>query len=290
MKLTTIEWIIRDLPNPGTTLGAVFYAVLLLVLAWLLGRAVRTMLLRSARLHGDTAAGRGAAKFASQIANVGIYLAALTLYAHIVPSLRHLGTPLLASVGALSVIFGIAAQHTLGNLAAGIAILLYHPFRVGDQLQVTAPTGLEIGHVENLTLGYTILRTFDNRRIVVPNAVMATQVSVNLSAVDPRVIVSVPFTISYQSDVDRARSILLDLAGRHPDVLEVLGCPVTDLDASGVRMTLRAWCSTMDATYGVRFSLYEEGKRRFENAGIEIPFPSMNVVMRPPETRPPVQP
>ncbi len=278
--MSTIQWIARDMPNPGTTLGAVFYALLLFVLAWLVGRTVKAALRRSVRLHGDTPAGRAGATFVAQLAQIGIYLIALTLYAHIIPSLRHLGTALLASVGVLSVVFGVAAQHTLGNLAAGVAILLYRPFRIGDQLQVSAPTGLEMGFVESLTLGYTVLRTFDNRRIVIPNSLMATQVSVNLTAVDARVVVTVPFTISYRSDIDRARAILVELAAGHPSVLEVIGCPVTELDPSGVRLSLRGWCATMDATYDVRFDLYEQAKRRFESEGIEIPFPSINVAVR----------
>ena len=280
--MITIDRLVRDLPNPGTTLGAIFYAALIFVVAWLVARAVNAALRRTVRLHGDTPAARAGAAIVAQLAQIGIYLVALTLYAHVVPSLRHLGTPLLASVGVLSVVFGVAAQHTLGNLAAGVALLLYRPFRIGDQLQVSAPTGIEMGGVQSLTLGYTILRTFDYRRIVIPNSLMTTQVSVNLSAVDARVIVTVPFTISYRSDVDRARSILVELAGNHPNVLEVVGCPVTELDASGVRLSLRAWCATMDATYEVRFDLYEQAKRRFESEGIEIPFPSMNVVVREP--------
>ncbi|MEN6370099.1 MAG: mechanosensitive ion channel family protein [Thermotogota bacterium] len=278
--MTTIQRLAHDLPNPGTMLGAVFYAVILFATAWLVARTVKVALRRSARQHGDSRAARSGASFVGQLAQIGIYLVALTLYAHIIPSLRHLGTPLLASVGVVSVVLGIAAQHTLGNLAAGVAILLYHPFRVGDQVQVAAPTGLEMGFVESLTLGYTILRTYDNRRIVIPNSLMTTQVSINLSAVDARVVVTIPFTISYRADIDRARSILIELATAHPHVLEVIGCPVTELGASGVRLSLRAWCATMDATYEVHYDLLEQAKQRFEREGIEIPFPSMNVVVQ----------
>jgi small-conductance mechanosensitive channel len=69
----------------------------------------------------------------------------------------------------------LAAQNTLGNLIAGLSLLLYRPFQVGDSVQLTAPTGIEIGKVVDLTLGYTVIRTPEDRQIVVPNSVMANQ-------------------------------------------------------------------------------------------------------------------
>jgi small-conductance mechanosensitive channel len=113
------------------------------------------------------------------------------------------------------VIIGLAAQNTLSNLVAGISLLLYRPFKLGDRLQVIAPTGLETGTIESLTLGYTLLKTDDNRRVVVPNSIMASQTTINLTGNDPRVICSVPIGISYDSDIDKARAILLDLLRSH---------------------------------------------------------------------------
>ena len=95
---------------------------------------------------------------------------------------------LLAGVSVVSVIFGLAAQNTLGNLVAGIAVLLYRPFRVGDLIQVTAPRGNEIGEVESISLGYTILVTSDHRRVMVPNSAVMSQTTVendSLTHADP---------------------------------------------------------------------------------------------------------
>jgi small-conductance mechanosensitive channel len=100
----------------------------------------------------------------------------------LIPALAGLGTAWLASAGILSVIIGLAAQNTLGNLIAGISLLLYRPFNVGDYLQVTAPTGLEAGLVESINLGYTLLKTNDNRFVVVPNSIMASQTHINLTS------------------------------------------------------------------------------------------------------------
>ncbi len=141
------------------------------------------------------------------------------------------------------VVIGLAAQNTLGNLISGIALIVYRPFQVSDRVQLTAPTGVETGTVETLTLGYTVLATSDNRRVVVPNALMANAVTINLTAVDPRTSVAVPIGISYSADVDKAREILLELGKAHPNVDEVASCLVTSLGESSVQLTLRVWCA-----------------------------------------------
>jgi small-conductance mechanosensitive channel len=80
----------------------------------------------------------------------------------------------------VSIVIGLAAQNTMGNFVAGIAVLLYRPFHVGETVQVAAPMGHETGIVERITLGYTILITVDQRRVMVPNSVVLSQTTVNL--------------------------------------------------------------------------------------------------------------
>lgn len=134
--------------------------------------------------------------------------------------------------------------------------------------------------VESLTLGYTVLQTFDNRRIVVPNGVMASQVMVNLTSKDPRVMATVPVGIGYGADVDKARSILVDLAGAHPLVEAVVGCPVTQLGDSSVLLSLLAWVADSDEARQLTFDVLEQAKKRFDAEGIEIPFPYRDVVLK----------
>ena len=160
-----------------------------------------------------------------------------------------------------------------------MTLLLYRPFQVGDRVQVNAPTGLETGIVEVITLGYTLLRTADNRRIVVPNSAMANQITVNLTSVDPRIMVSVPMNIGYAADLEKARAILVQLATEHSDVQEVVGCPLTSLGDSSVTLTLRAWCADAEVIKRVESDLFERTKKRFQEEGIEIPFPYRNVVL-----------
>jgi len=269
----------RELLNPGTLPGAIAYGVVIVAVAWVAARMLRLTVEAAMARVGHPFIDRTSAVFVAQLAQIAIYVIALTTYAHVVPYLRTFGTALLTGVGVASVVVGLAAQNTLGNIIAGFSLLLYRPFAVNDQLQIAAPSGLESGVVENLTLGYTVLRTFDNRRVVVPNSVMATQVTINMTARDPRVMLALPIGVGYAADLDRARSILVDLARGHDGVLSVVDCPVTRLGESAVTLTLRAWCVDVGAAKQAEYALYEQAKRRFDEAHIEIPFPSRNIIV-----------
>jgi small-conductance mechanosensitive channel len=121
-----------------------------------------------------------AARYVSDGLRVGIFIVMFILYAHLIAPPQKLGTALLAGVGVASIVFGMAAQSTLSNLVAGLSLLLYHPVRVGDRIQLMTPKGLEIATVESLTLGYTVLTGADRARIFVPNSVMAGLVIIRL--------------------------------------------------------------------------------------------------------------
>ena len=173
----------RGLLDPSTVAGALVYAVLFLGTAAVVARVLRTSV-RRLLSHADHAlVDRTGIEFVTQLTQALIYLCALVLYAHLVPVLRQLGTALLAGVSVASVVIGLAAQSTLGNIIAGFALLLYRPFRIGDRVQLAGPSGLVTGTVESLSLGYTMIRADDERRVIVPNSTMATQITVNLNDV-----------------------------------------------------------------------------------------------------------
>lgn len=268
----------KDLLNPGTLPGALFYGLLFLLLATLIARMVRLGVAQALKRDHKRIIDRAAAAFVVQLVQIGSYLLAFIFYAHLIPELRALGTALLAGVSVASVIVGLAAQSTLGNLIAGISLMLYRPFHVGDRVQINAPTGLEMGIVESLTLGYTVLQTFDNRRIVVPNSVMVSQITVNLT--HSRVLVQIPISIDYAADLEQARRVLVDLAEHHPLVEGVVGCPVVQIDNAAVTLSLRAWCANVGDAKQVEFDLYEQARARFDQEGIARPSSYQTVVLK----------
>jgi small conductance mechanosensitive channel len=256
--------------DPKSATGAVSYGLVTLVLAWLIGRAAKLA------VHGalDRAERAGAdptgIRFLGKLASLVIYLAAFACYAHIIPELQSLGKSMLAGVGIASVVVGLAAQSTLGNLIAGVSLVLYRPFKIGDRVQVTAPTGLETGLIVNIDLGYTIVRLADQRLLVIPNSNMASQASVNLTGFKPRPPCGVSVYVATGGDVARARQILLDLAKAHPKIAQVDGCYVTRVTSRGVILTLSAATTSDDAVPGVKSDLLENAKKQFDDAGIKL--------------------
>ena len=260
---------VTDLLNPATWMGAAFYAVLVGLVAWLAGRAGHLAVQRFLEKQPGTV-DQTAVRFMAQLARLGVWVFAFVSYAHIVPALSGLGSAWLTSAGVAAVVVGMAAQNTLGNLIAGVSLVLYRPFHLGDQLQVNSPGGLETGIVENISLGYTILRTGDERRLVIPNNLMAGQTIINLSMSSQPVPCVAVITLDHDADVDKARQILLDVARHHPTALGTPACRITNLSGAGVTVTLTAWAANPQVAPDMRCDLLEAAKKQLDLAGIKI--------------------
>jgi small conductance mechanosensitive channel len=165
--------------DPSHFVGALLLLALLLLVGAILSRLVHR-LARALREDRSEHIDQITLSFLGHLSTLILWVLLLTIYAHLVPALNRLGTALLAGVSLMSVILGFAAQTTLGNLVAGIALVLYKPFERGDRLQIQAPTGLEVGEVEEISLGYTVLQTADRRQIIVSNGTMAQQTMIRL--------------------------------------------------------------------------------------------------------------
>ncbi len=218
--------------RPDSFTGALGYFVLACAFAAFLSRALR-IAVQTAVGHGHV--DRTAANFLRQLGVLVIWVFVLTLYAHLIPPLRALGTAMLTGASVASIVIGLAAQSTLGNLVAGISILIYRPFRLGDVLQIAAPTGTEIGTVETLSLGYTILGTQDGRRVIVPNSLAISQVALNLNAYTRDAAPALNFWVA-RADVIRAREVALEFA--RTVGAERSGCFVAKSDTGGVQLSL----------------------------------------------------
>src|SRR6185312_1452380 len=164
---------VSDFFDPANPLGAVTYGVVFLFLAVFAGRVVKIL----AR-HGENHLSElTALRFTTQLLRMLIYLIAFIIYSRMIPALKELGTTLLTGVSVAGVVIGIAAQSTLSNLVAGFSLVMYRPFHVGDEVQLTTPKGLTTGTVKSLSLGYTLLHdNKDDQEIIVPNSVMSSNV------------------------------------------------------------------------------------------------------------------
>lgn len=259
----------RGLLDPGTFQGALLLAVVVFGCAWGLTRLIRTIGNSFRKESSRITVDRTSVTFLQQFLQVVVYVVAFTIFAQAVPQLRSLGTALLAGVSIASVVIGLAAQSTLSNFIAGVALLLYRPFRVGDRIQINAPTGVETGMVEAVTLGYTVLRTLDRRRVVVPNSLIANQVTVNLTHTSARVLITVPFTVPLKVAAT-ARGLLLEVAAAHPHCESVVDCPLTGVSFDAAHLGLRVWCREAILTSVLEWDLLEQGQARLAEEGIML--------------------
>ena len=165
--------------DPTRPWGAAVVGLLFLAVAVISARLLHVWV-RRLMSHAPTLIDPTAASFFGQLAQVICFLLALIIYAHLVPALRRFGETILASAGLVSVVIGLAAQNTLGNLISGFSLLLYRPFAIGDVLILNTPTGKETGTVREFTLGYTKLMTDDGRWIIVPNSTIASNIIIRV--------------------------------------------------------------------------------------------------------------
>jgi small-conductance mechanosensitive channel len=221
--------------RPDTFVGAIAYLVLFCLLAGVLSRALRIAIATAVSHAPVEHVDRTAVNFLRQLGVLIIWVFVLAAYAHLIPALRSLGTAMLAGASIASIVLGLAAQNTLGNLVAGISILIYRPFRLGDLLQLSGPTGPEIGTVEALSLGYTILGTQDGRRVIVPNSLAITQIVINLNAFAREGTPALSFWVA-RADLVRARTAALDFARSLG--AQGAGCFVTKTETAAVQLSL----------------------------------------------------
>jgi len=178
-----------------------------------------------------------------------------------------------AGAGIAAIIIGFAAQRALSNVFSGISIAIFRPFRVGDVVEM----GDEYGTIEDITLRHTVIRTWQNKMQIIPNSRISEETIINWTIGDLTVLWAVDFGISYDSDIDLARSIILDEIDKHQDVMheddKEAVVRVTELGDFAVNLRAAFWVSDRPTAWGTGAEIRESVKKRFDREGVEIPFP-----------------
>jgi small-conductance mechanosensitive channel len=252
--------------HPDTLLGAIVYLVIFAIVATLLSRGLRRAVHAAMTRQGHI--DRTTVSFLQQITTAMIWIIMLILYAHLIPVLRSMGTALLAGASVASVVIGLAAQSTLGNLVAGVSITIYKPFRLGDTLQIAAPTGTDIGVVEFISLGYTTLRAPDGRLIVVPNSIAASQVTINLNTTYAPWPITITIRLSRDAPLDAAEKLALSVAAENAGDKAVVGCYLTKIEATAVTLELKFLARDSAGRASLRSKMLAELAQRFGDAHI----------------------
>lgn len=228
-------------------------------------------------------------KFIKHVILACIYLIGFAIAVYAIPNLRALAGSFLAGAGILAVAIGFAAQHALSNVISGVFIVIFKPFRINDRLAIQAYQGV----VEDITLRHTVIRNFENRRIIIPNSVISNEIIVNSDFGDDKIVKWVEVSISYNSDIDTAKKIMeeevlahpLHLDARSPEdiALGIPEVPVRVLSLTDSSVNLRAWVWGKDApdAFVLGCDLLESIKKRFDQeANVEIPYPHRTIFVK----------
>ncbi len=182
-------------------------------------------------------------------------------------------TSFIAILGAAGLAVGMALSGTLQNFAGGVMILIFKPFKVGDFIDAQGHTGI----VNEIQIFNTILKTPDNKTIIIPNGGLSNSSMTNFST-EPRRRVDFVFGIAYGDDVDKAKKVLLNLINEDERILKDPEpfVAVSELADSSVNLVVRVWAEATNY-WGIYFDLQEKVYKTFDKEGLNIPFPQMDV-------------
>lgn len=259
------------------------YALLIVVGTWLAVRLMRRAVDRflAHRALSQLAAG-AQTRFrmierlaAAAIAFVGLGLA---LYVVDVAILRKISVAMFASAGLAGIALGFAAQTTIANLVSGVIIAFVQPLRLGDRVRVED----EYGEVEEIGLFYTLIKTWDNRRVVIPNQLLSNRVIKNYTLRDPRMAATVSLRLDFAADVESVRVTLLEFARAHPLCIDdpEPDVDLVDTNDSGITVRLTAWAADQPDAWKLGVALRERAVKEIAQAGVPLSAQRVRLVDR----------
>ncbi len=269
MQNEAVNSFLEALPGKALALGV---RVLLAVLTFFVGVQIIKLIRRFIRKAMNRShAEKGAVQFVDSFVKAALYFVLIMLIA---TSFGVDAASIIALVGSAGVAVGLALQGSLSNLAGGVLLLLLHPFRVGDYIIDAA--GNE-GTVEEIQLFYTKLTTGDNKSVILPNGTLSNNSIVNVTTAKMRRM-DIVVGISYQADIKTAKEVLLKVLTDDEAVLKDrdMRVFVDQLADSSVNLGVRCWFNNEDFWPG-KWRITENCKYALDQAGIEIPFPQMDV-------------
>lgn len=203
--------------------------------------------------------------------------------------LKAIANSMLAGAGILAVAIGFASQQALSNIISGLFLILFKPYRVNDIVQIQDNLR---GSVEDITLRHTVIRDFQNRRIIVPNSIISNEVILNSNIGDVRICKFIEIGVAYDTDLTLAKQIIreeiinhpLHIDGRTDEQIEngAEEVPIRLVELGDFAITLRAyaWANGPQDSYVMTGDVLESVKNRFDKERVEIPFPYRTIVYK----------
>lgn len=209
-----------------------------------------------------------------------IYIIGVGVAIYTVPVLRTAAVPLFAGAGVLAAIIGFASQQAFSNVISGIFLVIFKPFRVDDLVDIDG--GKYSGYIEDITIRHTVIRSFKNQRIIIPNAVISSSTITNYNLTDEKACKHFEVFITYESNMIRAMEIIQEEALRHPLCIDnreeddikagepVVKVLVTALNTIGVKLRANVWTKNPDDAFEVGCDLNKTIKLRFDAENIHF--------------------
>ncbi|MBN2461123.1 MAG: mechanosensitive ion channel [Candidatus Cloacimonetes bacterium] len=210
------------------------------------------------------------ATFLRSIINIGLKV---LLWITVISMLGVKMTSFVALLGAAGLAVGLSLQGSLANFAGGVLIMFFKPFQVGDFIESQGHAGT----VHSIQVFHTILKTPDNKTIIIPNGSLSNSNMVNYSR-EPTRRVDLVFGIAYNDDIKKAKVIMMDIINADNRILQdpPPQVSVSELGDSSVNFVFRVWVNTVDY-WPVYFDMQERVKLAFDEKGISIPFPQRDI-------------
>ena len=274
----------------------VIFPLIIIIAAFIVSRVIRYFMRRFVRKMSESMKlDPTKYNFLMNAMNFIILIIAIMVIFYHIPELKQYGVGIFASAGVLAAIVGFASQSAFSNIVSGIFIVLFKPFRVGDHISLS---GGNMGEVEDITLRHTVIKNYENRRIVIPNAIISNDTIVNSSLNEDKTCMHIVFSISYDSDIDLATKIIQEEAAKHPSILdnrspeeisagrEKIIVRLINFGDSSVNLRAYAWAEDPMVGFVMKCDLNKSVKQRFDKEGIEIPFPYRTIVYKDPKNKP----
>ena len=263
--------------------------LVILVAAYLVSRVLKLVIGRYLKTHASILATEVTNyNFLKNAANFIIFVIAIIIIFFSIPTFKELGITLLASAGIFAAFLGFASQHAFSNIISGMFIVIFKPFRVGDVIEIQD----NFGRIEDITLRHTVIRNFQNRRVIIPNSVISNETIINSSILDSKILNFFEIGIAYEANVDRAMEIIKEEAIKHKNFLdnrsdeeisngkEPVVVRMTGLGDYSVNLRAYIWSPDNATGWVLKCDLYKSVKSRFDEEGIEIPYPHRTIVQK----------
>lgn len=227
-------------------------------------------------------------KFLKNTVSFIIWMVVSGLIISIFPPLRSLAVTLFAGAGVLVAIIGFAAQKAFSNIIAGIFIVIFKPFRVGDLIKTKSVGGH--GIVEDITLRHTVILNFENKRIIIPNSVISSDAIENEHIGQSKVCRWIEVQVSYGSDFEKAMAIMREVVKNNAlfidgrteqekhDGIDLVDVRLIAFQDSGMLLRAYAWCENPIEAYLMHSQINIELKKEFDKSKIEIPYPHRTLI------------